>query len=91
MTTPTTTISITTWMNRLHGLSQIDALVQIGQMSNGIIRVSEARRILIGCRLAKGNPKWVGSLLYKTLKRRDDLFIHVEPGIFRLRTDCNHD
>lgn len=67
----------------IRGLSHKDALVKIAQLSGGLLKVQEAKRLLIAAKLATGAPKNVAPSLYMLL-RNDERFKHVGPGTFEL-------
>lgn len=77
-------------IKRLKGLSQPEALIEIAQYHNGILKTAEAKQILIKAGLVKGNPKNVLSHLYSLLRSPerfqnfDSRLEKVSPGVFRL-------
>jgi hypothetical protein len=72
------------WAKRLAGLTQKDALRVIAQEYGGLLKVTEAKRILVTYGLAKGKPRYVRGHLYNLLSESDE-YEHVEPGVYRLR------
>lgn len=71
------------WAQKLHGLTQAGALVRIAQESGGVLHASEAKRIFIATRMAKGKPKHLAGHIYHMLKD-DPRFMRIAPGAFKL-------
>ena len=72
------------WARKLKGLTQIEALFQIANQNDGVLRVVEAKNIFVESGLVKGKVRNVSGHIYHTLGR-SDRFERVEPGVFRLR------
>lgn len=72
------------WARKLKGLTQIEALIQIANQNDGVLRVVEAKNVFVESGLVKGKVKNVSGHIYHTLGR-SDRFERVEPGVFRLR------
>lgn len=71
------------WARKLQGLTQIEALSRIAEEQDGVVRVPEAKQILLDSGLAKGKVKNVSGHIYHTLAR-SGRFQRIEPGVFRL-------
>lgn len=72
------------WTRRLRGMSHMKALVRIAQeSSDGLIKTTEARDILMRAGIASGKPRNVNSHIH-TLLSRSDQFEWVEAGVYRL-------
>lgn len=71
------------WTRRLRGLSHMKALVRIAQETNGVIRTTEARDILMRSGIASGKPRNVNSHIH-TLLSRSEQFEWVSAGVYRL-------
>lgn len=74
------------WARRLRGMTQQDALIEIAEANNGIIRVIEAKRIMIDAGMIKGKVSNAASHMYHTLSR-SPRFERIAPGEFRLLSD----
>lgn len=72
------------WARLVDGSTHAEALRVIAMRNDGIVRVRDARRIFIGTRLAKGNPKYVSPHIHHMLRESPE-FEYVKPGEFRLR------
>src|SRR6266540_6594521 len=70
------------WAEKLKGLTHEAGLMRLAKENDGLVKVSEARRIFIAAGLARGNPKHVGPHLYHLLTKSED-FERVAPGTFR--------
>jgi hypothetical protein len=77
------TTSTGSWVKRLHGVKQIDALRLIARENGGTIRTADAKRIFLEAGLAKGAPKHVAPHIYHMLQAADD-FERTAPGTFRM-------
>ena len=62
-------------------LSQMKALIEIAKANDGILVVSDARRLFIEAGLSKS--KFISQGIYSRMNR-SELFEHLAPGRFRL-------
>lgn len=77
------------WTRILSGLGQTDALIRIALENGGILRVTEAKRILIEAGKVRGQHKNVAGHIYH-LVHASEKFEKVEPGVFRLVGSTPH-
>lgn len=77
-------LTMADWARLVDGSTHAEALRIIAMSNDGIVRVRDARRIFIGTRLAKGNPKYVSPHIHHMLRESPE-FEYVKPGEFRLR------
>ena len=70
----------------LRDMTQIEALRAIASYSNGILVITEAKRLLIASGLAKG--KHVSQAIYAQMNRHADIFEWEAPGRYRLVTSA---
>jgi hypothetical protein len=73
----------TRWARILSGVSQTEALIRIAIENGGILRVSDAKRILIDAGKVRGQHKNVPGHIYH-LVHASEKFEKVAPGVFRL-------
>lgn len=66
----------------LRGLTHMDALVKIAERNNGLVKVTEAKHLLIAAGLAKGKPKHIGPHIHHLLMDSPQ-FERDGPGTFR--------
>jgi len=71
------------------GLTQLEALKKIAEMSGGLVNASDAKRFFITAGLSKGNPKNLAPHIYGMLKNSPD-FEWASPGTFRLVNGDQH-
>jgi hypothetical protein len=71
------------WARRLRDLTQYEALVQIAEDNEGIIRTSKARDILIQAGLTQSKPKNAYTNIHHLLSKSDE-FEKIGEGVFRL-------
>lgn len=71
------------WASRLRGLTQYEALVRIAKDNGGVLRISDARDILIKAGLSKGSPRNVYGSIYNKLRLSDE-FAWISEGTYRL-------
>ena len=76
-------VSTNGWAQKLHGKTQAEALVEIARENDGILRVTDAKRIFIGTGISKGKPKYLSGHIYHTLER-SERWERVAPGTFKL-------
>ena len=69
----------------IKGLSHNEALERIAELSGGLLRIQEAKRLFIAAKITVGNPKYVGPHLY-TLVKDNEKFEWDSPGVFRLKS-----
>lgn len=78
------------WVRKLRGLSQSEAMLRIAEERDGVLRITEAKEILLGAKMIKGNPKHAYGHLV-TLVKNSDLYDKVAPGTWRLRSTGSTD
>lgn len=71
------------WTQLLRSMSQRAALRRIAQENGGILRTTDAGRILVAAGLVTGNARYAGSHLYNIVKKSPH-FEYIAPGTFRL-------
>lgn len=76
-------IPLDEWTQILDGLSQVEALIRIAERNGGLLRVRDARDILIHTGKTQGKPRNVPSHIYHVVKA-SGRFVKHEPGVFRL-------
>jgi hypothetical protein len=76
-------VSVGEWRKKLRGLTHIEALTRIAGENDGVVRVTDAKQILLDSGLTKGKLRNVSSHIYHLLSRSEK-FERVEPGVFRL-------
>ncbi len=69
--------------SELHGKTLLEALIQISSRNGGLLKVSEARRLMQEAGLLK-NPKNALSILY-TVMNRSGKFEKINRGEYRLK------
>lgn len=71
------------WRKKLRGLTHIEALIKIAKENDGVVRVADAKRILVDANLTTAKARNVSSHIYHTLAR-SERFERTDPGVFRL-------
>ena len=66
----------------IRGMTQVKALITIAKRTNGTLKVVEAKRLMLQAGLFQ-NSKNASQIIYNVIKR-SELFVRVEPGIYRL-------
>lgn len=67
----------------LEGLKQYEALKKIATLNGGVVRVAEAKRLLLAAGLSKARPQNLVSHIHNLLKESDE-FEWESRGTFRL-------
>ena len=78
---------MSTWEQKLRGLTQADAVRAIAEEYGGTVPVSEVKRILIGTGKSKGKVSNIGSHVYHFVNEvnKGGAFERIRGGIVRLR------
>ena len=73
-------------VEKLRGLqSQRDALIVIARLTEGIVRSTEAGRLLEKAGLTEAKPSSISPATYRLLNDDEENWEWVEPGTFRLK------
>ncbi len=76
------------WKEKLRGLKHLEALRRIAQGNGGLVKVTEARNIMISAGLITGKPRNATSHLYNIMDN-SPLFEKHAPGTYRLVENNN--